>query len=48
MEDETLLWWDENGAWPSVIDDFVAYVRDEKRGGQLTERNDRDVDMSGS
>ena len=48
MEDESLSWWDENGAWPSVIDDFVAYVRTEKRGGQSNNRDDEDIDMSGS
>ncbi|KAI9837354.1 MAG: hypothetical protein M1819_000429 [Sarea resinae] len=30
-EDESMSWWDENGAWPGVLDDFVLYVR-EKRG----------------
>lgn len=44
MEDESLSWWDENGAWPSVIDDFITFVRDEKRGGQSMGRNE-DVDM---
>lgn len=33
VEDESLEWWSEDGAWPSVIDDFVAFVREEKRGG---------------
>lgn len=27
MEDETLSFWNEDGAWPSVIDDFVAWCR---------------------
>jgi len=31
LEDETLSFWSEDGAWPGVIDDFVAYVK-EKRG----------------
>lgn len=31
MEDESMSFWSEDSAWPSVIDDFVAYVRD-KRG----------------
>lgn len=25
MEDETLSFWNEDGAWPSVIDDFVEW-----------------------
>lgn len=32
LEDETMAWWSEDGAWPGVLDEFVAYVR-EKRGG---------------
>lgn len=31
MQDETLSFWSEDGAWPGVIDEFVAYVK-EKRG----------------
>ena len=31
MEDETLSFWSEDGAWPGAIDDFVAYAK-EKRG----------------
>jgi len=31
MQDETLGFWSEDGAWPGVIDDFVAYAK-EKRG----------------
>jgi DCN1-like protein 1/2 len=28
MQDESLSFWSEDGAWPSVIDDFVAYVKE--------------------
>jgi DCN1-like protein 1/2 len=28
MQDETLSFWSEDGAWPSVIDDFVGYVKE--------------------
>lgn len=28
MQDETLSFWSEDGAWPGVIDDFVAYVKE--------------------
>jgi len=31
MQDETLSFWSEDSAWPGVIDEFVAYVK-EKRG----------------
>lgn len=31
MDDETLSFWNEDGAWPSVVDDFVAWVK-ERRG----------------
>lgn len=31
MQDESLSFWSEDGAWPGVIDEFVAYVK-EKRG----------------
>lgn len=31
MQDEALSFWSEDGAWPGVIDDFVAYVK-HKRG----------------
>ncbi|KAL4862226.1 hypothetical protein BDV12DRAFT_203264 [Aspergillus spectabilis] len=30
-EDEQFGWWDEDGAWPGVLDEFVAFVK-EKRG----------------
>jgi DCN1-like protein 1/2 len=28
MADEALSFWSEDGAWPSVIDDFVAWCRE--------------------
>lgn len=31
LEDESMSWWSEDGAWPGVLDEFVVYVR-EKRG----------------
>lgn len=33
LQDETMSFWSEDGAWPGVIDEFVAYVK-EKRGGE--------------
>jgi len=32
LEDETMSWWSEDAAWPSVIDEFVDFVKTEKRG----------------
>ncbi len=32
LEDEGMGFWSEEGAWPSAVDEFVAFVR-EKRGG---------------
>jgi len=40
MQDETLSFWSEESAWPSVIDDFVAYAK-EKRG-DVPERMETD------
>lgn len=28
MEDDSLSFWNEDGAWPSVIDDFVQWCKD--------------------
>lgn len=41
MHDESLSFWSEDGAWPSVIDDFVAYVK-EKRGLQGQDKIETD------
>jgi DCN1-like protein 1/2 len=30
IKDETLSFWSEDGAWPSVIDDFVAYIKEQR------------------
>ncbi|EFQ35414.1 uncharacterized protein GLRG_10558 [Colletotrichum graminicola M1.001] len=32
MADETLSFWSEDGAWPSVIDDFVAWCKEKGVG----------------
>lgn len=38
-KDESLSFWSEESSWPSVIDDFVQYVKEEKRpaGGDAME-----------
>ena len=40
MQDETLSFWSEDGAWPGVIDDFVAYAKEKKRDWQVTMETD--------
>lgn len=30
LQDETMSWWSEDGAWPGVLDEFVAYVNERK------------------
>lgn len=37
MADDTLSFWNEDGAWPSVIDDFVAYVKEKRAAGDKME-----------
>ncbi|MCJ1262533.1 Scaffold-type E3 ligase [Lobaria immixta] len=37
LEDESMSWWTEDGAWPGVLDDFVAYVRDKRGEGKGAE-----------
>ena len=32
MKDDTLSFWNEESSWPSVIDEFVEWVKTEKRG----------------
>jgi DCN1-like protein 1/2 len=32
LEDEAISFWNEESSWPSVIDDFVGWVKKEKRG----------------
>lgn len=33
LEDEAMSFWSEEASWPSVIDEFVEWVKKEKRGG---------------
>jgi DCN1-like protein 1/2 len=42
MSDESLSFWSEDGAWPSVIDDFVAWCK--QKGIGKTESMDVDQD----
>ena len=36
-EDESLGWWSEEGAWPSVVDDFVAFVKEKRATNERME-----------
>lgn len=33
LEDESMGWWSEDGAWPGVLDEFVGYVRERRKEG---------------
>ncbi|KAF2706080.1 defective in cullin neddylation protein 1 [Pleomassaria siparia CBS 279.74] len=35
LKDEAMSFWSEESSWPSVIDEFVEYVKIEKRGGSV-------------
>lgn len=37
VQDESLSFWTEESSWPSVIDDFVLWVKVEKRGEAMEE-----------
>ncbi|OAK93940.1 DUF298-domain-containing protein [Phaeosphaeriaceae sp. SRC1lsM3a] len=37
LSDEAMGFWTEESSWPSVIDDFVEWVKNEKRGGSKNE-----------
>lgn len=30
LEDESMGWWSEDGAWPGVLDEFVVYVKERR------------------
>lgn len=42
LEDEQMTFWTEESSWPSVIDDFVEWVKTEKRGGAKDEEMEED------
>lgn len=33
---ETLEWWSEDGAWPTAVDDYVAFVKEKRQAGMDT------------
>jgi DCN1-like protein 1/2 len=42
LSDEAMTFWTEESSWPSVIDDFVEWVKNEKRGGAKAEVMDEE------
>jgi hypothetical protein len=42
LSDEAMSFWNEEASWPSVIDDFVEWVKKEKRGDTQKESVDED------
>ncbi|CAI4219006.1 unnamed protein product [Parascedosporium putredinis] len=44
MTDETLSFWSEDGAWPSVIDEFVAWCRDSHGIGKAKGQDTMEVE----
>lgn len=30
---ESLDWWNEDGAWPMVVDEFVAWIKERRKQG---------------
>ncbi|KAF1921579.1 Cullin binding-domain-containing protein [Ampelomyces quisqualis] len=42
LADDAMTFWTEESSWPSVIDDFVEWVKTEKRGGGKTVAMDED------
>lgn len=35
LEDPTMSWWSEDGAWPGVLDDFVIFVKERREGTSM-------------
>ncbi|KAB2108433.1 hypothetical protein AG0111_0g2691 [Alternaria gaisen] len=42
LADESMSFWNEESSWPSVIDDFVEFVKKDKRGGTDEQPMDED------
>ena len=40
LADDSLAWWDEMGAWPSVIDGFAVYLKRQNAGDAPAEQDD--------
>lgn len=35
LDDESLGWWSEDGAWPGVLDEFVAFVAEKRAEAEM-------------
>ena len=46
MQDDSMSFWNEESSWPSVVDDFVEWVKTEKRanGANLGAEDAMDVE----
>ncbi len=42
LEDDSLSFWSEDGAWPAVIDDFVLYVKEKWQPAYSPEKMETD------
>lgn len=43
LEDESMGWWSEEGAWPSCLDEFVEFVKERTgkgKGGEEREETE--------
>ena len=43
LEDETMSWWSEDGAWPGVLDEFVRFVEEKRKAGAGAEDGKMDI-----
>ena len=41
VEDGSLGWWSEDAAWPSVVDEFVEHVKEERKKGNVQPAGDQ-------
>lgn len=43
---ETLEWWNEDGAWPMAVDEFVGWVKEKRKSGELAAVGGEEMDTS--
>ncbi|MCJ1478833.1 Scaffold-type E3 ligase [Lambiella insularis] len=44
LEDASMSWWSEDGAWPGVLDEFVGYVKERTGIGKTEEGDGMDIE----